>query len=253
MGALDLPGLIQGQATSGTAWRSWLASLRCQELAVHDWLPAQARLVVVAPHPDDEILACGGLISTHVAQGGRVLIVAVTDGEASHDGVPSVNRDDLAYLRRSERWLGLRTLGVAQPSVLSLALQDGGVQQQEHVLLKRLLGLLQPTDVVVSTWENDGHPDHDTTGQVTRAACATRGCAYLAAPVWMWHWASPGDARVPWRRLRALPLGAAEGMRKQAALAAHRSQLSARSARLGAVLGPAIVERAAWLTEYYFV
>ena len=77
MGALDLPGLIQGEATSGLAWRHWLAGLRCHELSVPDWLPAHARLVIVAPHPDDEILASGGLIATHVAQGGRVLIVAV--------------------------------------------------------------------------------------------------------------------------------------------------------------------------------
>jgi LmbE family N-acetylglucosaminyl deacetylase len=253
MGALDLPGLIQGEATSGTAWKCWLASQRCHELALHDWLPAQARLVIVAPHPDDEILASGGLISTHAAQGGSVLIVAVTDGEASHDETHSFNRDDLAYLRRSERWQGLRTLGVGQPKVLSLALQDGCVKQQEHVLLKKLLALLKPNDIVVSTWENDGHPDHDTTGQAARTACATIGCAYLAAPVWMWHWATPGDARIPWHRLRGLPLGAVEGLRKQAALAAHHSQLVPRSIELGAVLGPAIVERAAWRTEYFFV
>lgn len=253
MGALDLPGLIQGEATSATVWRCWLAGLRCHELALHDWLPAQARLVIVAPHPDDEILASGGLISTHVAQAGSVLIVAVTDGEASHDEASPVNRNELASLRRSERWLGLRTLGVAQPNVVSLALQDGGVQQQEHVLLERLLALLQPTDVVVSTWENDGHPDHDATGRAARMACAAIGCACLAAPVWMWHWATPDDARIPWRRLRGLPLGAGDSSRKQAALEAHHSQLVPRSVDVGAVLGPAILERAAWRTEYFFV
>ena len=42
-------------------------------------------------------------------------------------------------------------------------------------------------------------------------------------------------------------------LRKQAALAAHRSQLGPRSHELGAVLGPAILERSAWRTEYYFV
>lgn len=174
MGALDLSGLIQGEATSGLAWRHWLAGLRCHELSVPDWLPAHARLVIVAPHPDDEILASGGLIATHVAQGGQVLIVAVTDGEASHDQAPSIQRDDLAWLRRNERWLGLLTLGVPRPAVVSFGLADGRVHRQERALLERLMSLLRPDDVVVSTWENDGHPDHDTTGQVTRAACATR-------------------------------------------------------------------------------
>ena len=257
MGAVERRGLIDGEATSGVAWHCWLARLRCHELSLENWLPAHARLVIVAPHPDDEILACGGLIATHLTQGGRVLIVAVTDGEASHDGLPSVNRDDLACLRRSERWLGLRLLGFAKPAVLALALKDGLVQQQKQGLFERLTALLRPTDVVVSTWENDGHPDHDATGEVARRASAAIGCAYLAAPVWMWHWATPGDTRVPWLRLRGLPLNAADGSRKQAALAAHRSQLSPRrtdhGGELGAVLGAAIVERAAWRTEYYFV
>lgn len=257
MGALDLPWLIQGESTNDLAWRCWLAGLRCHELSVENWLPAQARLVIVAPHPNDEILASAGLIATHLAQGGRVLLVAVTDGEASHGALPTVNRDDLAYLRRSERWRGLRLLGLAHPSVLSLGLEDGRVQLKERFLFDRLMALLQPGDVVVSTWEHDGHPDHDTTGQVARKACVALGCAYLAAPVSMWHWATPGDTRVPWLRLRGLPLSAADGARKQAALAAHRSQLCIRKtelgAELGAVLGATILERAAWRTEYYFV
>lgn len=253
MGAVDLAGLIHSETTGQVPWQRWLAEMRCHELSHTDWLPAEARLVIVAPHPDDEILASGGLICTHVAQGGRVLIVAVTDGEASHDEAPSTNRDDLAYLRRSERWLGLRELGLSQPNVLALALEDGKVQHRGRVLQQRLKGLLRRDDVVVSTWENDGHPDHDTTGEVTRRACAAMGCAFLAAPVWMWHWATPGDPRVPWLRLRGLPLSAAASSCKQTALAAHRSQLCSRSLQLGAVLDSAIVERAAWRTEYYFV
>lgn len=241
------------EATSCLVWRRWLADQRCHELSVQDWLPAHARLVIVAPHPDDEILASGGLIATHVAQGGRVLIVAVTDGEGRHDEAAPATRDDLAYLRRSERWLGLHTLGVPQPNVVSLALEDGHVQQHERTLFNRLMALLQPTDVVVSTWENDGQPDNDSTGQVARAACAALGCAFLAAPVWMWHWATPGDARIPWLRLRGLPLAAADGLRKQAALAAHRSQLSPQGTQREAALGPSMVERAAWRTEYFFV
>jgi LmbE family N-acetylglucosaminyl deacetylase len=209
MGAVDLPALIHGEGTDELTWRRWLAGLRCHELSLHDWLPGHSRLVVVAPHPDDEILACGALISTHVAQAGCVQIVAVTDGEGSHDESPWTGPGDLAAVRRNERGHGLRHLGLSEPSVLSLGLKDGHVQSQAVVLHERLASELQRDDVVVSTWENDGHPDHDTVGRVARQACATIGCAYLAAPVWMWQWASPGDARVPWRRLRGFALSAA--------------------------------------------
>ncbi len=250
---VEQPPLIHGEATSERTWRHWLAEQRCIELAVRDWFPATSRLVVVAPHPDDEILACGGLIATHVAQGGEVLIIGVTDGEASHGEAPPITRAALAEMRRQERLAGLRALGLSAPAVLSLALEDGQVQPQAEVLLQRLLSELRSTDVVVSTWEQDGHPDHDAVGSAVRRACATVGCVSLAAPVWTWHWATPGDARVPWHRLRALPLEAEFGARKQAALALHQSQLQPRGADVGAVLESEILLRAAWRTEYFFV
>lgn len=253
MGAVGPTRLIQGVATGDTPWRCWLASLRCHELSIADWLPPTARLVIVAPHPDDEILACGGLIASHAAKGGRVLVVAVTDGEASHDGAPSCRREFLACLRRNEQWQGLRVLGLPKPEVRALALADGQVQQHEATLRQQLMSLLQAGDVVVSTWEHDGHPDHEATGRVARQVSANMGCAYLAAPVWMWHWATPGDERVPWLRLRGLPLSAPDSTQKQQALTAHRSQLAERSEALGAVLEPAILARAAWRTEYFFV
>ncbi|WP_439517964.1 PIG-L deacetylase family protein [Hydrogenophaga sp.] len=252
MGALDLPPLIHGDGTDELTWRRWLPGLRCHELSMGEWLPASARLVVVAPHPDDEILASGGLIATHLAQGGEVQVVAVTDGEASHDEAPTMTRETLGELRRQERFEGLRHLGLSQPSVLTLGMEDGRVGLKTGLLRERLMSLLNRDDVVVSTWEHDGHPDHDAVGQVTRDACVTTGSAFLAAPVWMWHWATPEDVRVPWRRLRAVPLSATASSQKLAALAAHHSQLHPRSDALGAVLGEAILKRAAWRNEYYF-
>ncbi|MDR7148553.1 LmbE family N-acetylglucosaminyl deacetylase [Hydrogenophaga palleronii] len=179
--------------------------------------------------------------------------VAVTDGEDSHGESSPFNREELAEIRRSEQVLGLRRLGLSDPEVLALALRDGCVRPQSDVLLDRLMSLLQPGDVVVSTWENDGHPDHDTTGYMVNLASAATGCRFLAAPVWMWHWATPADVRVPWRRLRGMSLTPEDVSRKQAGLAAHQSQLVSRNFSLGAALDDAIVKRAAWPTEYYFV
>ena len=45
--------------------------------------PDSGRVVVVAPHPDDEVLGAGGALASLAARGTRVLLVAVTEGEAS--------------------------------------------------------------------------------------------------------------------------------------------------------------------------
>ena len=59
--------LIQGSGTAETAWRAWLKSRGISTRGLGEWLPRSARLVVVAPHPDDEVLACGGLVAMHRA------------------------------------------------------------------------------------------------------------------------------------------------------------------------------------------
>src|ERR1700733_997679 len=46
--------------------------------------PQARKILVVAPHPDDESLGCGGLISLSAQAGSSVYIVFVTDGAASH-------------------------------------------------------------------------------------------------------------------------------------------------------------------------
>ena len=237
--------------TTEAGWRDWLGALHVQGSALDQLLGAAQRLVIVSPHPDDEVLACGGLAALHAVRGGSVAVVAVTDGEASHRGDPAWPAARLADARCAERQRGLAALGLAPDCVTRLALPDSGVASQRVALARCLRNELRHTDCVVSTWRLDGHPDHDATGAVSAEACADVGCRLLEAPVWMWHWAAPTDARVPWARLRALELPQAILVRKAAALAAHTTQLTRRGGD-APVLGPAILARAARRAEYFF-
>ena len=109
--------------------------------------------------------------------------------------------------------------------------------------------MLQSGDLVVTTWVLDGHPDHEATAH----AALRTGCNLLQAPVWMWHWAQPGDTRIPWADLVALDLTDDAMDAKQKALARHHSQLGSRNSESGPVLATAIVQRAARRQEYFFV
>lgn len=245
--------LIQDTSTLEPTWREWLAALAPPTRALDAWLGRDDRLVIIAPHPDDEVLACGGLLFDHHARGGRSLIVAVTDGEASH--APSAQWDAvaLAHRRNVERLAGLRALGLDAPDVVRLGLPDGRAADPRTRLTERLLALMAPTDVVVATWRLDGHPDHDAAGSAAAQASAVHGCRLIEAPVWMWHWAEPDDPRIPWHRLHALELGVPAVAHKRAALSAHVTQLTARDAGRGPVLDGAIIARALRGAEYFFV
>ena len=60
------------------------------------------RLLVFAPHPDDEILGCAGLMQRLVREGLAVHVVVVTDGAAG----------GIAAIREQECAAGLACLGV---------------------------------------------------------------------------------------------------------------------------------------------
>ena len=159
-------------------------------------------MVIVAPHPDDEVLACGATLAMHAARDGESLLVAVTDGEASHHDTPDRATRTLAERRRRERRPGPDPARRSFRVVIRLALPDGHVDRHVLELADRLTACLRPNDVVFATWRHDGHPDHEATGRAAASARAATGCLLVEAPVWMWHWAQPGDGRVPWDRLR---------------------------------------------------
>lgn len=227
MDAVAPAPLIHGQGTPAAAWAACPLLQALPRLEAMALLPDGRRAVVVAPHPDDEVLAVGGLLRQWAGAGRTLKVLGVTDGEA---GVPEGDPtppDSLAATRRQERRQGLARLGLPADAIHPLGLPDGGVTLHEGALVQALLPLLQPGDRVFTTWRHDGHPDHEATGRACAAACAATGAELVEVPVWTWHWAEPGDARVPWQRLRQLMLPPEALRAKREALALHHSQLQA--------------------------
>lgn len=253
MAAIETGRRIRGEGLfPEAAWRDWLARRPPPVVSIDDLLDIHRRLVVVSPHPDDELLMCGGLLGLHARRGGAVAIIAVTDGESSHPTDPRWSPTRLAEARRLERLRGLSHLGLGTDVVSRLGLFDGGVAAQAARLEQGLRDLLKPGDCVLSTWRLDGHPDHDAAGAAAAGVCRDLGCRLLEAPVWMWHWSEPDDPRVPWHRLRSLALPNDIVASKAAALAEHATQLTARASD-PPVLGDAILARSARRAEYFLV
>jgi len=251
MDALNERAILDA-GTPDTAWTPWLARQPMRRVAMDSLCPAPSRLVVVAPHPDDEVLACGGLLALRAAAGLPSLVIALSDGEASHGTHDALASRRLGDRRVQESRAGLRALGVQAPSVLRLGLADGSIATAVELIAAKLALRLRPTDTVVVTWAMDGHPDHEAAADASLRAAAASACRVLQAPVWMWHWAAPADRRVPWNHMLALDLPEHAIQAKQAALRCHQSQLEDRGAGLGPVLVPSIVDRAARATEYFF-
>ncbi|WP_206474963.1 PIG-L deacetylase family protein [Dietzia sp. KRD202] len=245
---------LDDRGTTHAAWDAWFGGRTADpELTVPSGV---RRVVVVAPHPDDEILGVGVTAARFAAAGVEVVIVAVTDGDASHPDSPTVTPARLTALRISESRRACAALGLPEP--VRIGLPDGGVRGHETRLadaIAEAIGDVPGEDcVVLSTWRGDGHPDHEASGRAAARACAATGARLAEYPVWTWHWAEPGDRRVPWDRRRRVVLTDAELAAKQAAVAEFVTQVAPLSDRPGdeAILPDWILDRLVTRSETVF-
>ena len=155
---------------------------------VQPWAPAAGSLVVVSPHPDDEVLGAGGLIHAWAGLGHPVTVVSVTDGEAAY---PNVH--ELGNLRTRELKCALRKLSTTHVSIVRLALPDGHVQRVRNRLRNALSSLLTPGTTIVAPYERDGHPDHDAIGEVCLSVSGNLRLPLVRYPIWRWRHGNPKD------------------------------------------------------------
>lgn len=112
------------------------------------------RLLVLAPHPDDEVIGCGGLIGHHTDESRAVRVVVATDGSAAESDLP-----DLAAVRENESRAGLQHLGV--DDVVFLRHPDRGLAASARLQddLRDAILSFRP-DLITCPHPNEIHPDH---------------------------------------------------------------------------------------------
>ena len=220
--------IFDGRA-GGTPAGIWEASARFAALPGLA-LPA-GRTVVVAAHPDDETLGAGGLLHRLAEAGRPAHVVVVTDGAGSHGGSVTLAPEDLVPMRAREVAAGVAVLS-PRSAVTTLGFPDGGTREHREAVAAALRAAVgdEPPAVLVAPWRGDGHRDHRVVGEVCAELAAATGALLLEYPVWLWHWATPDHADVPWDRLRALPLADRDLTAKRRALAQHVTQTQPWSA-----------------------
>lgn len=137
-------------------------------------LPPGRRVLVLAPHPDDESVGCGGTVRKYVESNASVRVVILTDGR---DGDPTVRRlsgndperqrleDALAVTRKAEAAAALHVLGVEQGYFLDAI--DGQLRLHVAPIAARLAGILSEwrPDIVLLPFLTDRHADHFATNR----------------------------------------------------------------------------------------
>jgi LmbE family N-acetylglucosaminyl deacetylase len=124
-------------------------------------------ILVLAPHPDDEAIGCGGALSLHSAKGDRIAAVFLTSGEL---GLEHLAREKAWKVRESEARQAAHHLGI---SVLEFFRLPDWMAGQHIIrgarLLRPILAAEKP-ELIYLPHPQDAHPDHQAALPLLRAA-----------------------------------------------------------------------------------
>lgn len=217
--------LIDGKGTSESNWEPYISNHVLTNHKIHDLVHASGTVHILAPHPDDEVLGCGGIMQQLSALSIPIHVWAITDGERSHRPTAYRTKEALARLRTLE---SERALAILSGSIRRTALHipDGAVAKAERQLAHQLISYIHEKDTVLAPWHLDGHPDHEAVSRAGFYAARWRRCRFIEIPIWGWHWANPVKNELPLDRAVRILLSSDELKCKKLAIQQFQTQLT---------------------------
>lgn len=142
------------------------------------WQPGAEKVLVLAPHMDDETIGCGGTLALHAQRGAQITVVFLTDGRNGSSEVNTMygeererKQQELIQLRTTEARAALQRLGANR--MVCLDAEDGALDKCEWVAQKlREVLLKQQPQIVYLPFYLEEHPDHRAASRVLLDAAA---------------------------------------------------------------------------------
>ncbi|WP_439822973.1 PIG-L deacetylase family protein [Oceanobacillus sojae] len=133
-------------------------------------------ILVIAAHPDDEILGLGATLHRHRKDGDKIMVTYVTNGTAGEGASWKTKVNDskiIAEVRFNEGLKGLKLLDILERNILCLGYPDAGTHRYLKNIardLNKLIKKTKPKRIYVHCIEG-GHSDHDITSFVVKSVC----------------------------------------------------------------------------------
>ncbi len=194
--------------------------------------------MLIAPHPDDESLACGVILQEAIRRGAQVRVVYVTDGDNNpwpqrvlqrKWRLSAADRKGWGRLRRAEALAALRALGLSDSDAQFLGLPDQGLTslllRPNNTVLARLAGQIacwNPTDILAPS-PSDIHPDHNAVAIMLRLVLT--GHAPKTDAIKHWSYLVHGQSAAFAQSAIAVAQSSREIARKRSAILCHRTQV----------------------------
>jgi LmbE family N-acetylglucosaminyl deacetylase len=131
-------------------------------------------VLVIAPHPDDEAIGCGGSIGVHVDRSDRVVAVFLTSGEL---GLKDLPREQAWQQRETEAQAAAEVLGLSD--LIFLRHRDWFIEDSVEETARSLQPIFrrESPKIVYLPHPGEWHPDHKVSLSVVRAALSEQACS----------------------------------------------------------------------------
>lgn len=206
--------------------------------------------LIIAPHPDDEVLGCGGLIAKLVHKGIFPHIIMMTEGERSHDSCCTLLQENIAQTRHQLTLRAAKILGLPKNHIHCLHYPDGGItpsNKKETNKLRLLLQNLKCDTIFVPHW-GEGWNDHIMVAQIIKELAITNVQIYEYC-VWLWYY---NIWNLSWEKARQLQMNNHEFSLKQKAMHQYVTPLAPCGNPWSGILPELLIKANLWDKELYF-
>ena len=152
-------------------------------------VPLSDRTVIIAPHPDDEVFGCAGLIQMLIDCGTPPHVIILTGGEGSHRGCCDIPAEQIIKERRALALKAAEALGLLSSHVCFLDYPDEHIlmNHSETEKLRELLSCLSPNVVFLPHW-GEGMDDHVNSAKIFKELMNDKKVSIYEYCVWMWYY-----------------------------------------------------------------
>lgn len=187
--------LLKRLSRAARPYLRWSGLLQVSGVYNHSamvWEPGAQKVLVLAPHMDDETIGCGGTLALHAQRGAQITVMFLTDGR---NGSSEVNmmfgkereqrQKELIETRTYEARAALQKLGASR--MICLDAEDGALDKCEWAAekLRDVLLKLQP-EIVYLPFYLEEHPDHRAASGVLLAAVAGTSLQFQCSGYEVW-------------------------------------------------------------------
>lgn len=207
-------------------------------------------VLILAPHPDDEVMGCGGLIQRLCEQGNPPHVVILTGGGQSHAACCHLPESVIKKERRSMASQILQKIGLPASHLHLLDFPDGSIsaQHKEMQTLQNLVAEIRP-DAVFIPHHGEGWPDHLVCRELVEKMPALGATVIYEYCVWFWYY---NVWKLDWKRASLLRLTKSEHEAKCKAVNEYTEKPAPCGKPWSGFLPELLTGACKWNKELYF-